>query len=160
MTQDPHDPQPPPLPSPITEQQARELLEGRAKTVTDEHVERVVTAEKPVRQKVEREGILSRFLLEVTLLLGLVKDYAGGRYRKVPWFIVAAIVIALLYLIDPLDLVPDFIPGIGLIDDATVLAVCLKMVSADLAKYRVWREERPAAPPPAPEPPPLPKSHR
>ena len=58
----------------------------------------------------------------------------NGTYRAIPWWSVAAIVAALFYVLDPIDLIPDFIPDIGYIDDAAVVAICLRMVDADLQK--------------------------
>ena len=38
----------------------------------------------------------------------------------VPWATVAALTATLLYLISPIDVMPDFIPGLGFLDDALV----------------------------------------
>ena len=46
---------------------------------------------------------------------------------------------ALLYVLSPIDLIPDFIPVVGYVDDALVVAVCIKLVQADLDKYRDWK---------------------
>ena len=54
----------------------------------------------------------------------------------------AAIVGALAYLICPFDVIPDFIPVIGLVDDAAVIAICLKLVRTDIAAYRAWKHPR------------------
>ena len=34
----------------------------------------------------------------------------------------------------------NFIPVIGLVDDAAVVALCLKLVSLDVEKYKTWKE--------------------
>jgi uncharacterized membrane protein YkvA (DUF1232 family) len=44
--------------------------------------------------------------------------------------------------VSPIDLMPDFIPGIGLIDDAAVLALLLHSMAQDLAAFRVWEQHR------------------
>jgi uncharacterized membrane protein YkvA (DUF1232 family) len=48
--------------------------------------------------------------------------------------------VGLLYLVSPIDLIPDFLPG-GYIDDAMVLAIVIKQVSSDLDKYKEWLAE-------------------
>jgi uncharacterized membrane protein YkvA (DUF1232 family) len=57
----------------------------------------------------------------------------------VPWFTIASIVAALLYILNPLDLVPDFIPGIGYIDDLAVFSIGMGWIETDLHKYLDWR---------------------
>jgi uncharacterized membrane protein YkvA (DUF1232 family) len=49
----------------------------------------------------------------------------------------------LLYVLDSFDLIPDFIPGLGQIDDAAVFAACLLLVRKDLQKYKKWKIENP-----------------
>ena len=68
------------------------------------------------------------------LLWRMVRDSARGEF-KAPWRTIAAAAAALVYFINPLDLVPDFLPGVGLLDDATVVGLCLKMVRDDLKRY-------------------------
>jgi len=49
---------------------------------------------------------------------------------------------ALLYLLSPVDLVLDFIPGVGLLDDVVVLALLLQSLAQDLAAFRAWEQNR------------------
>ena len=67
------------------------------------------------------------------------QDYANGNYREVPFNVVAAIGGALLYVLSPLDLIPDFIPIVGYLDDAAVIAFCLNLIEKDLISYKVWK---------------------
>src|SRR4051812_7339712 len=54
-------------------------------------------------------------------MLRLLRAYAGGDYRKIPKNTLLTIVAAISYLVDPFDLIPDEIPFLGFIDDATVI---------------------------------------
>ncbi|NJL72636.1 MAG: DUF1232 domain-containing protein [Candidatus Competibacteraceae bacterium] len=72
----------------------------------------------------------------------MVKDYWNKEYREVPWFTIAAIVAALIYVLSPIDLIPDVIPVIGLVDDAMVIAVCLRLCEQDLHKWQQWKLNR------------------
>jgi uncharacterized membrane protein YkvA (DUF1232 family) len=75
-------------------------------------------------------------------MLSLINDYRSKKYGKVPWFTIAAIVSTLLYILNPMDIVPDYIPFVGFVDDATVFSFALKMVSKDLNAYRDWKKEK------------------
>ncbi len=90
---------------------------------------------------------LRRWMEHGRLMLALVKDYVTGRYREVPYWVISAAALALLYVLNPVDVIPDILPGIGYLDDATVVAFCLKLMERELDKYKQWRDRQAAAPP-------------
>ena len=55
---------------------------------------------------------------------------------------VAAAAFALIYVINPFDIVPDVLPFIGAVDDAAVIGACLMLVERDLRTYRSWKENQ------------------
>jgi len=81
---------------------------------------------------------VSRLWTDIPLLVRLLKAWKDGRYRGLSVQTLVAVVAALLYVISPLDLMPDFIPGIGLFDDAVVLAWLLSSIAKDLDRFREW----------------------
>jgi len=107
--------------------------------VTDQDIEKVLDKSEEIRKRFETGGPLGKFVEDFKLLMAVVKDYRRGKYRKIPFWTVAAIVGALLYVLNPLDLIPDFIPLVGQIDDAAIVAACLLMVRQDLHKYKKWK---------------------
>lgn len=74
------------------------------------------------------------------LFIELVKDYSKGNYRKVSTGTILTILGAIIYFVSPVDLVPDFIVGLGLFDDAAVIGFTLKKISAELDHYKVWKQ--------------------
>jgi uncharacterized membrane protein YkvA (DUF1232 family) len=46
------------------------------------------------------------------------------------------LIIALLYIISPIDFIPDAIPLLGLVDDVLVAGYALRQASAELERYR------------------------
>ena len=54
---------------------------------------------------------------------------------------IVSIVTALVYVLSPIDALPDVIPIIGLTDDAAVVAACLALVGSDIEDYKRWRAE-------------------
>lgn len=121
------------------------FVRNGAKGVTDADLGKVVDRADEIKQKFSKGGPLGRFINDVELLISVVKDYWKGNYREIPWLSVAAIVFALLYVLNPFDLIPDVIPVIGQLDDAAVVVVCLVLVEQDLHNYRDWKVKQPAA---------------
>lgn len=114
-------------------------LERLSSKATEADVQRVVAKEPEIMGKAEK-GPLRTFFGNLRDLFGMLRAYIKGDYRKVPWSTVAAGVATLLYILSPIDAIPDFIPGAGLVDDAAVFALALKLIGKDLAKFAAWRD--------------------
>ena len=106
------------------------------KSSSEKDVNRILRCWAKIMRMIENNEELAIFLDNVVLFLKMLRDYISGKYRDVPVRTIAAIVGALAYLLCPADMIPDFIPGIGYIDDAGVLAACIKLVKYDLEKYQ------------------------
>lgn len=48
--------------------------------------------------------------------------------RHAPWYVKVVVTAGLLYLLSPIDLIPDFLPVIGQLDDLLLAAGLLKLV--------------------------------
>lgn len=97
--------------------------------------------------ELERKGIpdaLRRIWDDVRDMYAMLRDSLAGRY-SVPFRTIAAVAATLLYLANPLDLIPDFIPGVGYIDDVFIVTLCLRFIASDLQAYRRWRSGREGA---------------
>jgi uncharacterized membrane protein YkvA (DUF1232 family) len=127
----------------MTRKQARAILTKEAQHVTEEDVDKILAKSEEIRARFETGGPLGKFVDDFKLLLAVVRDYATGRYRKIPFWTIAAIVAGLLYVLNPFDLIPDFIPFFGQVDDAAVIAACLLMVRQDLHRYKKWKIANP-----------------
>lgn len=79
---------------------------------------------------------------KIPVLLELLKMYAKKEYTKAPKKTLIAIVSALIYFLSPIDVIPDFIPGIGMVDDALVITTVLKWVNDDLRDFIAWKNNR------------------
>ena len=71
-------------------------------------------------------------------LVRMAREAVTGRYRRLPRRSLIAAVAALIYFLDPLDAIPDFIPVIGFVDDAAVLAWVVSRVRKDLDEFLAW----------------------
>lgn len=68
----------------------------------------------------------------------LIKAYANGSYRKIPWTSLLMIVASVVYFVMPVDLIPDFLAGFGLLDDAALLGWTIRTFAADIAAFVQW----------------------
>nr|WP_245169653.1 DUF1232 domain-containing protein [Streptococcus suis] len=69
----------------------------------------------------------------------MVRSYIRRDYNKLPKGTILAIIGALIYFFSPIDALPDFILGAGLLDDAFVLNACLKLIKTDVDDFRSWQ---------------------
>jgi uncharacterized membrane protein YkvA (DUF1232 family) len=84
-----------------------------------------------------RAGKLSRVMNELKAMLRLVKAYVTGEYKAVAWESMVLVVAALIYLVSPVDVIPDVLP-FGLADDATVLMFVGGLVHEELEAFMEW----------------------
>jgi uncharacterized membrane protein YkvA (DUF1232 family) len=117
-----------------------DFIKKGAASVNGEDVKTVMDKAEDITGKVAKSSLLKRFFEDVKRLISMVKDYWTGAYPDVSWWVITVIVFALLFVLSPIDLIPDFIPVIGLLDDALVIALCLMLIEKDLLKYQEWKE--------------------
>lgn len=100
-------------------------------------------AEKVMENKEKIEAImhndtLKKYLEDIKLYFQMLGDIFTGKYKKVPMGTIAAIVGTLLYVLSPIDLIPDFLPG-GYLDDAWIVALCLNFTKQDIEEYKKFK---------------------
>ena len=71
-------------------------------------------------------------------MLRLIRAYSRGEYRNVSQESLLSIIAAMNYFIDPFDLIPDEIPFLGFVDDATVIAFAVSRSRQALDDFMVW----------------------
>lgn len=92
--------------------------------------------------KTNKMDMLKKISRELTLALGLILDYSKGNYRDIKKKDIILIVAGFLYLLNPADIVPDFILFFGFFDDLTVLTYIVKKLDKELEKYDAWKHSR------------------
>ena len=77
---------------------------------------------------------------DLAVMLSLVRAYAKKQYTNVPPRTIAFAVGAILYIVYPFDLIPDYVLGFGQLDDIAIIALLLKTIYPDLQIYKKWQE--------------------
>jgi len=83
-------------------------------------------------------GPLKKIIMDVKDLYNLSKDSIKGNYKLHP-VNMGIIAGGLDYFIIPTDLIPDFIPIVGLLDDIALLTTIINSMQGELMKYRNWK---------------------
>lgn len=118
------------------------LFRTGVRNIRGNDIFKVIRRSKGLRRLIN--GPLSEMGAETAQLLAMTKDYANGTYREMPRSTVLAIAFGLLYVLNPFDLMPDFIPGIGYLDDMSMVALVIGSVRRDVENYARWRRSRAA----------------
>ena len=118
-----------------------EYVSGEITKIDGDDVEVVMNSEEEIADKITGSNVLKKYTELGKVMFGMLKDYRKGVYTNVPWFTIAAIAFGFLYILNPFDLIPDFIPGIGYIDDFAVFTFGLRFIETDLHNYLDWKLE-------------------
>jgi uncharacterized membrane protein YkvA (DUF1232 family) len=86
-----------------------------------------------------REG-LSEFSKNVQLLIRLIRATANGSYKGLPWKSLLSVIAVLLYFVSPIDIIPDFLPVIGIADDVALVFWLFRTIASDIAKFSEWEK--------------------
>lgn len=105
---------------------------------TQEDAGKVMDNMEKIEQLMQNET-LRKFVDDVKLYFQMLGDIFTGKYKKVPAGTVAAIIGTLLYVLSPVDLLPDFLPG-GFVDDAGIIGLCLTFTKYDVEQCKKFKE--------------------
>lgn len=111
------------------------------KEYSEDFLNDVFEKEDAINKKMDAAK-LKAFADDVKLFFSMLKDFFTKKYTDVPVATIMSVAGTLLYVFLPIDIIPDFIPGIGFIDDAAMIALCLRMAKLDLEKYKAWKESQ------------------
>jgi uncharacterized membrane protein YkvA (DUF1232 family) len=95
-----------------------------------------------VNARLDAAPLVGDALADARTMVRLVRAYAAGRYRDVAIEDLLLVLAGMVYFVSPLDLIPDLIAGVGLVDDLVVLRFVLRSVPDVLGRFRAWEERQ------------------
>lgn len=120
------------------------IMEKKAEGIINDksRFDRFLTKAAKYIRKAKKLPVIGEVSEDLATMVELLRDWGENRYTSLPVRTITLSVAALAYLLSPLDLIPDQLPIIGLIDDVSVVMGVLKLgVGYDLDKYREWQYE-------------------
>ena len=81
---------------------------------------------------------IGKKLADSPLIVSLIRSYMKKEYTEIPLGTIIGLVASLIYFLSPVDLIPDVIPGLGYVDDITVIAIALRFAYTDIEDYKKW----------------------
>lgn len=141
---------------PINESTRRNLEDSlRRAGRTAKNKSKVIRIIKAASEKAgQQRQNLNQTLDDLELMFRLLRAWAGGRYTIAPWKSIVAVLAAVIYFLNPLDILPDLMPGLGYLDDTFIIGFVFASVKADLQRFMVWERSASAPVPQTPEKPP------
>lgn len=106
---------------------------------SENNMKKVLDNEEKIMDKMN-DSNLSEFVSETKAFYRMLKAYWKKEYKEVPVSTIVSIILTLLYVFSPIDLVPDFLPVVGLLDDAAVMAACVASFGSALKKFEEWEK--------------------
>ncbi|WP_350346180.1 YkvA family protein [Heyndrickxia faecalis] len=118
------------------------LFRSKAKQYLNDREKTGDLVNRAEKKALSNKITLANMWNKIRVLFQLIRAWAKGEYRTVPYRTILMIVIGLIYFVSPIDIIPDFLAGAGLVDDTAVLAFLLTQVTPDLEKFLQWKNKR------------------
>ncbi|WP_075981264.1 YkvA family protein [Bacillus massilinigeriensis] len=121
-------------------EQGYKKYESKAKEYMDDKEKADDLLKKAMGKAKDKKSALGEVWEKLQLLFEIFRAWIKGEYKEIPKGSIIMIIATIIYFVSPVDLVPDFIAGLGLLDDAAVIGFAIKQISGDLEKFKVWKE--------------------
>ncbi len=116
-----------------------ELFENIKSNFQEKDLENLLKRSNEILEKVSKNEKLVKYINQIELLIRMLKDYMSKDYPRLPWKTIASIGAVFIYILMPMDIIPDFIPALGLVDDVFIFTAVWKLIEEDVQEYAIWK---------------------
>jgi uncharacterized membrane protein YkvA (DUF1232 family) len=117
----------------------RHLLE-KSVLMAPGDVEALVGIRDEVLAKIVRDcGEHDLLRTQLRVAIDLLEDHVTHRSPQIPYHTISVVAAAVLYFMNPLDVIPDFIGEVGKSDDALLVELAFEMVWPGIERYCLWK---------------------
>ena len=118
---------------------AFQLSRGRAGKIMNDP-DQIEMLLKRLEKKLTGLPVVGDALTYIPAMGLMVNSYIKKEYQNIPIGTITAVIGAIIYFVSPIDLIPDFIPAVGAVDDAAVVGIALAIAKTDIDEYLAWRK--------------------
>ncbi|MDY7024868.1 MAG: DUF1232 domain-containing protein [Pseudomonadota bacterium] len=102
-------------------------------------------ADKAQAKANKEKGRIHELWDEINTMIEMIKAVSSGRF-KLDTKMYVTLIAVVLYFIMPFDIIPDFLVGLGFVDDLAVLGWGIVRLRTHLDDFRVWQAQNPQEP--------------
>ena len=102
--------------------------------------------DEALRKAERNKNVLENIWVDLQALMRLTKAWLKNEYTQTPWQTIVFAIAGIIYFVNPFDIVPDFIPGAGYLDDATVIGFVIKSIRREIKKFLDWEKAQSSTP--------------
>lgn len=99
--------------------------------------------DEALRKANNNKGALEKIWADLFGLFRLVGAWIKGEYVRVPYKTILYAIGAIIYFVNPFDVIPDFIPLAGYVDDATVIGFVINSIKDEIERFKKWEQFTP-----------------
>lgn len=116
-------------------------IEYGAKMIEEQREKETADAAEKKMNSDDMKDVDMKTMNALKTLISMIRDVAAKEY-DVPVKTMVLTIGAVAYLVSPIDVIPDVIPGVGYTDDVTVVSLVVKSCYDDIVAYKKWKEEK------------------
>lgn len=99
------------------------------------------------KEKINKQSVidsLGSYVEDLKILMRILSAWISRKYTEVNKQTIIYTVLAVVYFVTPTDFVPDFLLGLGFVDDIAVIAWVLEKIKDDVEKFKQWESSKKA----------------
>lgn len=117
-----------------------DILSEAASRVLQRRFRLLLLVRQAYGRMISHSDVLSAVWTDLRTMLRLLVRWIDQSYRQVSWTPLVMLVGALIYLVTPVDLVPDALGALGFVDDVTVINTVVQRIRNELNQFRAWEQ--------------------